>query len=56
MAKGVPAGVVAAEKVGLNSFASGLKENDFALGLSFEEVGFGGCPLLAGLALPALQQ
>ena len=56
VAKGVPAGVVAAEKVGLNSLASGLKEKAFALGLSFEEVGFGGCPLLAGLALPAVHR
>lgn len=53
VAKGVPAGVVAAEKVGLNSLAPGLKEKAFALGFSFEEVGFGGCPLLAGLALAA---
>lgn len=46
--------MVAAEKVGLNSLAAGLKEKAFALGLSFDEVGFGGCPLLAGLALAAV--
>ena len=45
---------MAAEKVGLNSLAAGLKEKAFAFGLSFDEVGFGGCPLLAGLALPAI--
>ena len=53
MANGVAAGVVDAEKDGLNSLAAGLKEKAFAFGLSFEAVGFGGCPLLAGLVLTA---
>ena len=46
----MPAGVVAAEAVGRNSFALGLKENDLALGLRLLVLGRGGCPLAAGLA------
>jgi hypothetical protein len=45
VAKGVPAGVVAAEGVGLNSFAFGLNKKDFAFGFSFDVSGFGGTPL-----------
>lgn len=45
----LPAGVVAAEPVGRNSLAFGLKEKDFALGFRLLSVfGRGGCPLPAG--------
>jgi hypothetical protein len=44
--------VVAAEPVGRNSLALGLKEKDFALGFRLLLVfGRGGCPLPAALAV-----
>ncbi len=48
MAGGVAAGVVAAEKVGVNSLALGLNRKDLASGLrlDLEAGGRGGCPLL----------
>jgi hypothetical protein len=45
VAKGVAAGVVTVEGVGLNSVAFGLNEKDFAFGFSFDMSGFGGTPL-----------
>ena len=40
---------MAAEMLGLNSLAAGLKEKDFASGFNLEALGRGGCPLSDGL-------